>query len=149
MIRVIALSDGPLLAAARELGAETEVVPLPAAFGQLGDSQLRGGRLPRLMGSVTRLPALALFIRRLKASITRFKPDIVHSNGIKTHLLGRFAVPARVVVVWHLHDFYGLRPTAGWLRRAAKSRVRAAVAISNAVADDIARSCQDCAWKRF
>ncbi len=136
VVRVVALSDGPLLAAARELGAETEVVPLPAAFSQLGDSQTRGGRLPRLLYSAARLPALGSFIRRLKAAVARFNPDIVHSNGIKTHLLGRFAVPARVVVVWHLHDFYGLRPAAGWLLRRARSRVRVAVAISNAVAAD-------------
>jgi glycosyltransferase involved in cell wall biosynthesis len=35
-----------------------------------------------------------------------------------------------------LHDFYGLRPAAGWLLRRARSRVGAAVAISNAVAAD-------------
>jgi glycosyltransferase involved in cell wall biosynthesis len=73
---------------------------------------------------------------RLKAAVARFNPNLVHSNGIKTHLLGRLAVPARVPVIWHLHDFYGLRPTAGWLLRRARSRVRAAVAISNAVAAD-------------
>ena len=136
VVRVVALSDGPLLAAARELGAEAEVVPLPPAFGQLGDSQSRGGRFPLLLRSVARLPVLASFIRTLKAAVARFNPDLVHSNGIKTHLLGRFAVPARVPVVWHLHDFYGLRPAAGWLLRRSRSRVRAAVAISNAVAAD-------------
>ena len=136
VVRVVALSDGPLLVSAQELGAETDVVQLPEAFGQLGDSRTREGRIPRLLKSATRLPALGAFIRRLKTAITRFDPDLVHSNGIKTHLLGRFAVPAGVPIVWHLHDFYALRPSAGWLLRRARSRVGAAVAISNAVAVD-------------
>jgi glycosyltransferase involved in cell wall biosynthesis len=134
-VRVVALAGGPLLDAARELGAEAEVVPLPAAFGELGDSRPRG-RLSMFLRSVPRLPLLWSFVARLKAAVARFDPNLVHSNGIKTHLLGRFAVPARVPVVWHLHDFYGLRPVAGWLLRRARSRVRAAVAISNAVAAD-------------
>lgn len=136
VVRLISLSEGPLLEAARELGAETEVVALPAAFGQLGDSKSREGRLPRLFKSIGRLPTLAFFMRRLKAAVARFGPDLVHSNGIKTHLFSRYVVPSAVPVVWHLHDFYGLRPTAGWLLRRARSRVRAAVAISNAVAYD-------------
>ena len=135
-IRLLMLADGPLLAAARELGAEVEIVPLPTGLGELGDSQLRGSRAALALRSVARLPGLASFVRRLKTAIARFGPDLVHSNGIKTHLLGRFAIPARIPVVWHLHDFYGLRPAAGWLLRRARSRVRAAVAISNAVAAD-------------
>jgi glycosyltransferase involved in cell wall biosynthesis len=64
---------------------------------------------------------------------------VVHSNGIKTHLLSRFAVPRRVPVVWHLHDFYSLRPLAARLLRRSRGHVRAAVAISRAVAEDSAR----------
>lgn len=142
-VRVITLSDGPLLAAVRDLGAEAEVVPLPAAAGELGDSSLRGGgvrnRAALLLRSASRGPALWSFTRRLRAAVARFAPDLVHSNGVKTHLLARFAVPAGVPVVWHVHDFYGLRPAAGWLLRRSRSRVRAAVAISNAVAADARR----------
>src|SRR5262245_47876760 len=94
VVRVVALSDGPLLAAARELGAEIEVVPLPPGLGELGDSRLRGGRVALALRSVGRLPALRSFVRRLKAAVTAFGPDLVHSNGIKTHLVGRFAIPA-------------------------------------------------------
>jgi glycosyltransferase involved in cell wall biosynthesis len=48
-------------------------------------------------------------------------------------------VPAGVPVVWHVHDFYGARRAAGWLLRRARSRVRAAVAVSHAVAADARR----------
>ncbi|MCE9561942.1 MAG: glycosyltransferase family 4 protein [Planctomycetes bacterium] len=136
VVRVVALSDGPLLAMARELGAETEIAPLPNGFGELGDSRSPGNRRMLLARSLTRLPALWPFIGRLRARIARFKPDLVHSNGIKTHLLSPFAVSRAVPVIWHVHDFYGLRPLAGWLLRRSRSRVQVAVAISNAVAVD-------------
>ena len=38
-IRLLMLADGPLLSAARELGAEVEIVPLPTGLGELGDSR--------------------------------------------------------------------------------------------------------------
>ena len=68
-IRLIMLTDGPLQAAARELGAEVEVVPLPASLSGLGDSRLRGGRVMLGVRSVFRIPALASFIRRLRRAV--------------------------------------------------------------------------------
>jgi glycosyltransferase involved in cell wall biosynthesis len=137
MVRMIALSDGPLLDAVRELGAEAEVVRLPTGTSELGDSRLRGGRAALLLRAFTQLPAMWSFAGRLRGAIARFTPDLVHSNGIKTHLLARFAVPAAMPVIWHIHDFYSQRPLAGWLLRRARCRVRAAIAISNAVAADV------------
>lgn len=136
-IRVLCLTDGPLLAAVRDLGAEADVLPLPASFSALGDSRLRGRQASLLSRSVVRLPKLLKFQSRLRTAVAAFAPDIVHSNGIKTHLLGRLAVSPRVPVIWHVHDFYGQRPVAGWLLRRARSRVRVAVAISQAVAADV------------
>jgi glycosyltransferase involved in cell wall biosynthesis len=133
-VRVVTFADGPLLAAAAAVGAETEVVPLPAALGGLGDSA--GGRLGLAWRGLRAVPAGWRFAGRLKAAVRAFAPDLVHSNGIKTHLLSRLAVPKGVPVVWHLHDFYGTRRVAGKLLRRAKGRVRAAVAISRAVAAD-------------
>jgi glycosyltransferase involved in cell wall biosynthesis len=133
---LVSLADGPLLAAARELGASVEVVPLSSGLGELGDSRIRGGRVGLAFRSLTYLPALVSHIRRLKSAIRAFNPDLIHSNGIKTHILSRFAVPPGVPVVWHLHDFYGLRSTAGWLLRRACKRVRVAIAISKAIASD-------------
>jgi glycosyltransferase involved in cell wall biosynthesis len=136
-IRLITLTDGPLQAAARELGVESEVVPLPSSLSELGDSRLSGGRAMLALRSLLRLPSLASFVRRLKHAVREFNPDLVYSNGIKTHLLTRFAVPLSVPVVWHIHDFLGTRPAAGWLLRRARGRARGTIAISNAVADDI------------
>lgn len=142
VVRVTALTDGPLLKEAEKLGAEVEVVPIPDGLGRLGDSQLRARGWAGKVGFALRAAPASIaslrLIHRLRLAIKRFAPDIVHSNGIKTHLLSRFAVRSGVPVVWHIHDFYGLRPAAGGLLRRASGRVRAAVAISDAVARDFA-----------
>ena len=133
-IRLIALGDGPL--SAPHGNGAVEVVPLPTALGELGDSRLPGGRTALALRSLRGVPALAPFIRSLSGAVRSFAPDLVHSNGIKTHLLGRLAVSAAVPVVWHLHDFYSSRPAARWLLRRARSRGRAAIAVSRAVEVD-------------
>lgn len=137
VVRVVTFADGPLLAAAAGLGAEVKVVPLPRRLAALGDST--GGKLGLLARAAVAGPAAWRFVRRLRAAVTRFAPDVVHSNGIKSHLLSRFAVPKGVPVAWHLHDFVGARRVASRLLRRAGGRVRAAVAISQAVAADTAR----------
>ncbi|MDB5310593.1 MAG: glycosyltransferase family 1 protein [Gemmataceae bacterium] len=144
-LRVIALTDGPLLAAAAALSAETEVVPMPASLRSLGDSQMRsagrwGERLGLLGRAALAVPDGGRYLARLRTAVARARPDVIHSNGIKTHLLSRVVVPRRTPVVWHLHDFYGLRPLAARLLRRARGRVRAAIAISRAVAADAGRS---------
>lgn len=140
-VGVLALADGPLLEQVRALGATAEAVPLPTILARLGDSQLRrGGKLALAARGLLAGPAAAGYVTRLRAAVRRAAPDVVHSNGIKTHLLSRLVVPARVPVVWHLHDFYALRPVAAGLLRRACGRVRAGVAISNAVAADAAKA---------
>ncbi len=140
-VRVLTFTDGPLLSAVRDLGAEVEVVPMPAALSGLGDSQIRsakrwGGRLGLLGSATLAVPAGCRYAARLRKAVRQFRPDVVHSNGIKTHLLSRVVVPRGVPVVWHLHDFYSLRPMAARLLRRMRGRVQTAVAISRAVAAD-------------
>ncbi|HJZ93392.1 MAG TPA: glycosyltransferase [Gemmataceae bacterium] len=143
-VRVIALTDGPLLDAVRTTGADAQVVRMPESLSAMGDSQLRSaGRWPgrvALLGRAARtVPAGCGLLARLRTAVRRFAPDVVHSNGIKTHLLARVAVPRRVPVVWHVHDFFGLRPVAARLLRRAQGSVRAGIAVSRAVAGDAAR----------
>jgi glycosyltransferase involved in cell wall biosynthesis len=136
VLRVISLSPGPLLDAVRDLGGEAEAVSLPVELGELGDSRLSQSRFHLVAAAARKLPRLYSFLSQLRAAITRFAPDLVHSNGIKTHLLSRFTVRSGVPVVWHIHDFLGTRRVAGTLLRRARSRVRIAIAVSSAVAID-------------
>ena len=136
-IRLIALAEGPLVAASQELGAEVEVVPLPPVLAEIGDSRMEGGRMALAQRSLRGMPALGPFLRRLKAAVRTSAPEVVHSNGIKTHLLARLVVPAAVPIVWHLHDFYepasrGADGSCGGLVRECASPI----AISRAVEVD-------------
>jgi glycosyltransferase involved in cell wall biosynthesis len=140
---LLTFTDGPLVAAAHERGAKVEVFPLPPMLGRLGDSQLRqsgGGwrRLRLLRQALTAVPALARFAGRLRRRLHLLQPDVIHSNGIKTHVLTGLARPAEIPVVWHLHDFCGARPWGRRLLPWLSRRVAGAVAISGAVGSDAA-----------
>jgi glycosyltransferase involved in cell wall biosynthesis len=73
----------------------------------------------------------------LQQTIHRLRPDVIHSNGIKTHCLVSFANAAKIPVVWHVHDFFASRPVARRLLRMMSGRAAGAIAISRAVAEDL------------
>jgi glycosyltransferase involved in cell wall biosynthesis len=68
------------------------------------------------------------------------RPDLVHSNGLKTHELSGLAAPQGVPVLWHLHDYVGSRPVIRGLLRGLRGRSAAAIANASAVAADAARA---------
>ena len=75
---------------------------------------------------------------RLRRQVRRLAPDVIHSNGLKTHLLAGL-VRCGAPVLWHLHDFVSDRPAVGRLLRLARRGTAGAAAISAAVAADLAR----------
>jgi glycosyltransferase involved in cell wall biosynthesis len=69
---------------------------------------------------------------RLVALARQVRADVVHTNGMKAHLIGGLAGKvARVPVVWHLRDF---PPASRMFRRAARQLPRLILAVSEAVA---------------
>jgi glycosyltransferase involved in cell wall biosynthesis len=141
-VTVILLTEGPLDAAIKDAGASVVVLPLPAGISGIGDSQMIGGN--RLLGALRlcfRLLAksggLATFAFRLRGVIQRCKPDILYSNGLKTHLLSAIVKPLNAKLVWHLHDFYGARPAVASVIRSAARRIDHGVAISHAIEKDM------------
>jgi glycosyltransferase involved in cell wall biosynthesis len=143
---LLALADGPLLEHAARLGVAGTALPMPAGLAAVGDSQLTAGAGRRaLLGQALRaLPATARYLRRLRRHVAALAPDLVHSNGIKTHLLGRLAGLGARPVVWHVHDYYGSRPVVGRLLRWACRGVGCAVAVSESVAEDTRRALPGC-----
>lgn len=137
-------SDGPLVAAAEQTGVRVSLVPMPNAVAALGDSQLDNAHplraLPSLLlRGLSAAPAAWRYVGLLRHRIRELAPDVIHSNGIKTHLLGRLVRGRGVPVLWHAHDFYGRRPVVGRLLRLARKGVAGAVAVSEAVARDVRR----------
>jgi glycosyltransferase involved in cell wall biosynthesis len=140
-LHLIVGAEGPLIDRARGLGVGVTLLPMPAAMSAVGDSALqRGGRYRevwRLCGlALAAAPSAWGYVRSLRRLLGRLQPTLIHSNGIKTHLLARLARPAATPVVWHLHDFYGMRPLTARALSWARGGVAGGIAISEAVARD-------------
>ncbi|HTQ03228.1 MAG TPA: glycosyltransferase family 4 protein [Polyangiaceae bacterium] len=136
--RLLALADGELVERARELGVPTDVLPLPEGLAELGDSGSDA------WGLAARTPALlragiaaAGFGARLRRLVRAFAPDIVHTNGMKAHLVLPAVVPEYPRVV-HLRDFASERPLA---RRVLPLLARRSIVVTNsrAVEEDARR----------
>jgi glycosyltransferase involved in cell wall biosynthesis len=146
--RLLALADGPLLERAERAGVPTTLLPMPTELNALGDSQLAGTTAPRQWGnllwqSLQAARATWDYGQRLKEAIRALRPALIHSNGIKSHLLLRLTGLRRPPVVWHVHDFYQARPVVRRLLRWARRGVAGALAISRAVAGDLAEALPD------
>ena len=138
-LTLIAGSDGPLLEKSQRLGVATIVLPLDQGVAGLGDSERKrasGSPLAWFARALPALPATWHYASRLRRLLTRLSPDLIHSNGLKMHVFARFARPARVPIIWHLHDFYGLRPIVPPLIKTIRRGLCGAIAISKAVARD-------------
>jgi glycosyltransferase involved in cell wall biosynthesis len=138
---LIVPGPGPLVARAQALGARVSVLPFPPALAELGDSSLRGRS--RWHASLTLAgsgPAAGWTAFRYAAELgdlaRRLRPQLIHSNSLKFHLLTRLARIRRTPVVWHVHDFLSARPWMARLLRWGQRRASALIAVSHAVARD-------------
>jgi glycosyltransferase involved in cell wall biosynthesis len=135
--------EGPLEAEASRLGVRVTLLPMPAGLGRLGDSGLRGPARGRAALALLRsaLPALWGgwdYVGRVRRLVASLRPDVVHSNGMKFHVLSALATPRAgpPAIVWHLRDFIGSRRLMSVLLRQTAGRAAGAIAISQAVAGD-------------
>ncbi len=138
---LIVAGDGPLVDRAKALGVTVHSRPLPDRLATIGDSALKGrgkARAAAGLAAVAAPAALAAwkYARDLGRLIREIGPTLVHSNGIKAHLLLRLACPRGVPVVWHLHDFTATRPLVASVLRRAAGGAAGAIAISEAVGRD-------------
>lgn len=130
--------DGPLASRAAALGVATDVLPFPAALarvGEWGTTNLRRGGWQLAAQMAASASAVRSYLGRLDAAIRAFEPDVVHTNGLKMHVLGAWAHP-RSPLVWHLHDYLGPRPMTARLLRWNSARCAMLVANSASVASD-------------
>ncbi len=146
-LSLVISEDGPLRARAEALGVQTIVLAFPRSLARLGDASLGGtaGNSRRRLALYGELlaaaPAVALYVRRLRRLLRQLAPNIIHTNGLKMHLLGVRANAERVPVVWHMHDYLSLRPVMARLLRRHAKHCAAAIANSRSVAADIQKVC--------
>ena len=127
--------DGPLAPKAEALGVEVMLLPFPSGLARLGQAS---DRRMSLVGSLLSAggPAV-LYARRLARALQKLRPDLIHTNGFKMHVLGSWARPLETPLVWHVHDYMQSRPvmrkTLAWHWRMCT----AVIANSRSVADDM------------
>lgn len=140
---LVASDDGPLVDRARALGAHATVLRFPDSVAQLGDAAVRGPAGDRVSRSALirrmlfAVPATFVYVSRLRRLLRDVRPDVVHTNGFKMHLLGLWAADGRVPVVWHIHDYVSARPVMSRLLRLYRARTAAIIANSESVKKDV------------
>lgn len=147
-LALLLFNPGPLQQLAEELGVEVQILPLSDRLRRSGNSQLTAkpkifalGQL--LFGLAIALPELLNFLSKLQQTLQTRSPDLIHSHGIKTHLLLALSSPSSVPVIWHLHDYYGSRPLIAKVLGHFCRRARSGIAISKSVAADARSSLPD------
>ncbi len=116
---VVLGSEGPLVEAFRRIpGCDVLCRPLPAAVSRVTRFGAVGGGFANV-GSII---AYGLMLRRIA---DRWKADIVHSNGLKTHVLSALMVRRRRrILIWHIRDLlsaaYMPARNATWMRWLAR-----------------------------
>ncbi len=140
-LRLVLLADGPLRPEVEALGVTADVVPLPEQLAGAGDTQLRAGGKARGLArlgwsALLGAPGAVRFVRALRHVLRQHAPDLIHSNGLKTHALAAVARPRGVPVLWHLHDFYSHRPVMARALNRLRGGVAGGIAISDAVRRD-------------
>ena len=130
---VVLPREGPLAVQVREAGASALLLPMPpglASFGESGAKRRTG--LPRAVA------AAAGYARALRALLRQRGTGVIHSNGLKHHVLAAWAHDRDTPLVWHIHEYVTTRPLTRTLLRRSAGRAAVAVANSHSVARDLA-----------
>jgi glycosyltransferase involved in cell wall biosynthesis len=97
---VILGEDGPLRAALVEAGATVEVLELDT-----GARDVRRGDVGAGLGTVRAAASTAGYTVRLARRLRELRPDLVHTNSLKSGYYGSVAARlAGVPVIWHVRD---------------------------------------------
>jgi glycosyltransferase involved in cell wall biosynthesis len=132
---VVIGEDGPLAPRAREQGGEVHLLPFPPELARLGDSGL-SGRASLAARLLSNSPAILLYRSRLRSLLRDIKPDLIHTNGFKMHVLGALAKPRGSALVWHIHDYISSRSVMAKVMGRLSRRADAIIANSKHVASD-------------
>lgn len=141
-LELIAAAPGALLDEAAALEVPARMIAFPRSLATLGDAAARGpagdglSRSALAVRFASAVPAAISYARRLRHAIMESAPDLVHTNGLKMHVLGARATPMTTPLIWHLHDFISPRPLMSRLLRAHAPRCANAIAVSCSVAAD-------------
>jgi glycosyltransferase involved in cell wall biosynthesis len=99
---VVLGEEGPLREKLNSIGVETHVFPIPEAVQDTKKDDLGKRGIAKKLATVF---ALLPYIWRLHTFIRRRRVAMVHTNSLKSDILGGIAGRlARRPVIWHVHD---------------------------------------------
>src|SRR5260370_39279848 len=109
-LHLLASTDGALVERARQMHVRITVLPMPKDLVEMGDSVLNGPTGRQGIWDLGRRGirggwATWSYAQTLTKTLARIQPDLIHSNGIKFHLLTSLSRLPHVPVIWHIHDF--------------------------------------------
>lgn len=134
-LQAILPGRGPLLDRLEAVGADCVVLPLPPSLARMGESGTRAVVLAA--GLVPVALALPAYLHRLRKILAASRPALLHTNGLKAHIVGaRAGEPSKIV--WHMHEYIGARRVTRALLAAHQRHVAAMIANSKSVAADLA-----------
>jgi glycosyltransferase involved in cell wall biosynthesis len=145
-LTLVVPAAGGLAERAERLGVRVVVLEFPRGLALLGDAGAGGpagrrvGRVRLLTGVAAAAPGVALYLLKLRRTLRRLAPDVIHANGLKSQVLAVWA-RAGAPVVWHVHDYVGSRPLMARLIKMCAPRCAAALVNSQSVGEDLRSVC--------
>ena len=136
---VVLAEDGPLREKLEEKGIAVRILPLsPKVKDARRETVVMGGVSP------TQALELSKYVMKLRALLRELKPDLVHTNSLKSALYGGAAGRlAGVPVLWHVRDRiaddYLPKPAVHAVRMAARILPTAVVANSQTTLNTLPR----------
>lgn len=140
-LHLLLASEGKLATLARNLGVKTHIIPLPKSLQEFGDSG--GIGLLRFLKLMWFFPFLR-YLSQLKALIQTIQPTVIHSNGMKTHILSSLTLPKNTALIWHQHDFISIRPLLSKLLKILSRKVTYCICVSELVTEDAKKVSLQC-----
>lgn len=127
---VILGEDGPLGPALEQAGATVHVLPMLESLRDTRKETIKPGAL-----GVAAVTESARYLRDLRALLKRIDPDVVHTNSLKSSLIGGLAArAARKPVLWHVRDRISsdyLPTPAVWLVRGLSLVVPSSIIVNS------------------
>lgn len=137
-LHLVLPGNGPLADRAAALGVAVVPLPMPASLARLGEWGMAGRRHAAIAVRLLRVAAdLPSYERRLREVLSAIDPDVVHTNGLKAHIVAARARRKRPGLVWHMHEYVSGRPMTRALVRRYAARASVIVANSDSVAADV------------
>ncbi|MCB0989885.1 MAG: glycosyltransferase family 4 protein [Acidimicrobiales bacterium] len=121
-VHVAVMETGDASTAFREVGATVAGIA-----GEGTPWGRRHGSAPQMLAStLVGAPDLVRTVGRLRQMIARSRPDVVHSNGFRSHVLSPLLGAGPAPIVWSLRD----RAPSRWQRQVLQHASRSAAAVA-------------------